>query len=254
MSASRWLRRFHDDSNSPTQVVIFPHAGGAASYYYELSGLLSKSISVNVVQYPGRQDRYTEPPPLTIADYTNALLPEIDALCEHPVVLYGHSMGAIIAYELALRMSRSRRAVPAGLIVSGRRAPSIRRHEEVHKGDDATLIADVVALDGSSSEAFRDPDIRELVLPAIRSDYRAIETYVADLDTSIPCPITVLNGDKDPRSSAADAAAWKSHTSQEFQLEMYSGGHFFIKSHLDSVSAKLSAEIHRFVAGYDSLS
>jgi surfactin synthase thioesterase subunit len=122
------------------------------------------------------------------------------------------------------------------LFVSGRRAPSIFREETVHRLDDAGILAELRRLNGTSSSVLNDDDMMRAALPALRADYRAAELYRAAPGARVNCPVTVLTGDSDPKTSLADANAWVQHTmSSSFEVHVFAGGHFFLSTHTDAV-------------------
>ncbi len=129
------------------------------------------------------------------------------------------------------------------LYASGRRAPSTRRAERVHLGGDRELIAEMRRLDGTDSRVLGDEELLRMVLPAIRNDYRAIETYQGDADGRVRCPVTVLTGDGDPRTSLPEARAWAGHTEGGFDLDIYAGGHFFLVQHAATILARIRRDL-----------
>lgn len=180
------------------------------------------------VQYPGRQDRLRE---ALIDDIGHLASDVFEALLDYlppaPAFL-GHSMGAIVAFEVALRVERQHgRPIPL-LIASGRRAPSRKRDENVHKWDDMALVAEVQALSGTRSGLLDDEEARRTYLPVIRNDYRAIETYVAPREQILRCPITVFVGAGDPRVTLDEAKAWDQHTEAGSEVRVFPGGHFYL--------------------------
>ncbi|MGW1514786.1 thioesterase II family protein [Streptomyces sp. NPDC002394] len=235
-TAQRWLRRFHPRPDAPVQLVCLPHAGGSASFYFPFSQALSGSAEVLGVQYPGRQERHNEPG-LTdlhaLADrITEAVAEEAD---DRPLALFGHSMGAMLAFEVAGRLEDSGTPV-AALFASGRRAPSRHRPpENVHAFTDEQLVAALAALDGTDTELLNDPDILRMILPAIRSDFQAVETYRYRPRPPLRCPVVALVGDRDPRVDLDEAGAWADHTAHSFDLRVFSGGHFYLSDHQTAV-------------------
>ncbi len=223
-----WIRCFHPAPFARVQLLCFPHAGGSASSFYWLSSALHPEVEVWAVQYPGRQDRLREP---LIDDIGDLAAGVFEALlgCLPPVpAFFGHSMGAIVAFEVALRAERWLGMPVPRLIASGRRAPSRLRHENVHKLGDAELIAEVQQLSGTLSEMLNDEEARRAYLPVIRNDYRAIETYAAQAQQRLNCPITAFVGASDPRVSLDEAGAWDRHTAAGFQVRVFPGGHFYL--------------------------
>ncbi|WP_214103095.1 thioesterase II family protein [Acrocarpospora catenulata] len=226
-----WVRRFHPGSGATAELVCFPHAGGAAAYWFPLSASLSPEIEVLAVQYPGRQDRHREPPVTDLHVLADLLAEAIGEPASRPRVFLGHSMGASLAYEVAARLEGQPEAAPTLLILSGRRAPSRWRpfHEPL---DDAALVAKVRALGGTDADRLDDPDVLELVLPALRGDHRALATYQDTPGAAVSCPVAALVGEADGEASVEDVAAWRHHTTGAFQLRVFPGGHFFIADEL----------------------
>ncbi|MER7983730.1 alpha/beta fold hydrolase [Streptomyces sp. NPDC095817] len=233
-----WLRRFGGVVSRDTEVrlICFPHAGGAASFFRPVARALSPRVDVLAVQYPGRQDRRAEAPVRSIGELANRIAAVLTEPLgsELPTAFFGHSMGAVTAYEVARRLDRVKgmgEASPFRLFVSGRRAPSIERDEAVHLRDDAGLIAEVASLGGTDSMVLSDPELRAMVLPALKADYLAIETYRYSRAAGepAPCPVTVLIGDTDPHTTPAEGRAWSSHASAgDCELLELTGGHFFL--------------------------
>ncbi|MFG2353520.1 thioesterase II family protein [Streptomyces sp. NPDC048521] len=226
------------------RLVCFPHAGGSASFYFPYAKLLRPEIEVLAVQYPGRQDRRGEPcldRIATLADRAAEVLRVRRP--DERLAFFGHSMGAAVAFETARRLERGPGPRVLRLFASGRRAPSVFRPEFVHRKDDDGLVAELQALSGTDPALLADPEVRALVLPTIRSDYRAIESYRCEPGASVACPVTVLIGDADPRVSVADARAWEGHTSGGFDLRVLPGGHFYLEEQRDVVVAGIRAAL-----------
>lgn len=237
MTAARpRLRRFHAGREDAPILICLPHAGGSATAYLALSRKLSPGVEVWGVQYSGRQDRHAEPAHVAMDDLVEALLPEVRTVIDRPYALFGHSMGAAVAYELALRLTTERDPTPRRLFASGRRAPSCPRAEDVHRRSDDGLLAHVAALGGIRPELLAEPDVRAMVLPALRGDYTLIETYRAVPGQALGCPVTALIGDRDPLVSRDEARAWERHTMAGFELEVFAGTHFFLNDHTPALA------------------
>lgn len=236
VEGSPWVRRLRPSSGSAgRRLVCFPHAGGAASYFAPLAQALSGTgadrvvdVDVLALQYPGRQERLSEPCIDSIGGLTEAVLPELQGWLDRPFALFGHSMGAIVAFEVARALEDQHGPEPLGLFASGRRAPSTWRDEHVHRGGDRQLLAEVTRLAGTPSLLIDDDDIRQMMLPALRGDYRAIETYVWEPGRPLSCPIWALVGETDPLTTVHEAAAWAAHTTGGFELRTFPGGHFYL--------------------------
>lgn len=225
---TKWVRRSHPAPQAKTRLVCLPHAGGSASFYFPVSRALAPAVEVLAVQYPGRQDRRHEPNIPDLHAMADRILDAVRTLDDKPVALFGHSMGAVLAYEVALRMQDAGLPAPVRVFTSGRRAPSCLRDERIHAESDEQLVAELRKLSGTADTMLTDPELLEMIMPAIRSDYRAVETYAHDPGRKLDCPVTVLTGDSDPRVTVEEAAAWEHHTSGPTDLHVYPGGHFYL--------------------------
>jgi surfactin synthase thioesterase subunit len=238
-----WLRRFRPAPEAAVQLICFPHAGGAASFFLPVAAALAPQIDVIAVQYPGRQDRRHEPfiqDIGSLADHIHAaLLPSTD----RPLAFFGHSMGAVTAFEVAMRLERDHGTGPVRLFVSGRRAPSVRRNESVHQQTDEGIIAELRTLSGTNAQLLEDDEIVQMILPAIRADYRAIETYRGKEGDSVRCPLSVLLGDDDPHVSPDEARQWDKHTTGVLDYHEFSGGHFYLTEHQAKVNGLISEQL-----------
>lgn len=243
-----WIRRFHPAPDAGARLVCFPHAGGSASFYFPMSQRLMDRIEVLSLQYPGRQDRRFEPCIDDIGKLATEVFGELRPWLDKPVAFFGHSMGAILAFEVILRMENELGTRPIRLFASGRRSPASLRDENVHQCNDEGILAEMTRMGGSDSRVLGDPELLRMILPAIRSDYKAIETYRPLPGASVRCPIDVLVGDGDPKTTIDEARAWKDHTTAGSDLHVFAGGHFYLAQHqadvinlvADRISASLS--------------
>lgn len=241
-----WLRRFAVPATDAAdgQVVCFPHAGGSAAYYHPMARALAPAVELLAVQYPGRQDRRHEPCLDRITDLAGAVAGHLAERLREPAVLFGHSMGALVSFEVA-RALEERGVRLRALVVSGRRAPSRTRDENVHRLDDDGIVAELARLSGTGSAVLSDPEIMRAALPAIRADYRAVETYRPDGMPRVGCPLLVLTGTEDPQVTVDEARDWERHTTGPCEVRPFPGGHFFLERHasaiIDLVRSRLRA-------------
>lgn len=239
-----WVRRFEPAPRASVRLVCFPFAGGSATYFRPLPALLGPDIEVLAIQYPGRQDRRAE-----------AVVDDLPRLAEHvcgalaswldkPFAFFGHSMGAIVAFEVARRLPLRGGPQPLTLFASGRRAPSIQRADLTHLRDDAGLVAELRSLGGTEAAILADQELVQMILPAFRGDYRAIETYRPPADHAVlDIPITAMVGDQDPKATIEDAAAWQEHTTAEFTLRVFPGGHFYLTEAAAEVASLIATAL-----------
>jgi surfactin synthase thioesterase subunit len=231
-----WLRNYRPAPQAPVQLVCFPHAGGSASFYAPLARALAPAVDVVAVQYPGRQDRRREANVADLHDLAATVSAVLRPLADRPIALFGHSMGASLAFEVARLLEDRAGRAPERLFASGRRAPSRRGSSMVHLLPDEGLLADVRRLSGTDPRILGDDEMLRLALPAIRSDYRAAERYVMRPGAPLSCPITVLAATDDPSTGAEEAAAWSEHTTGRCEVQFYTGGHFFLTAHQESIA------------------
>ncbi|WP_436791217.1 thioesterase II family protein [Yinghuangia sp. YIM S10712] len=237
-----WIRRYHPLPDAPARLVCFPHAGGSATYFHGVSAALSPDIEVLAVQYPGRQDRRAEPPATSIAELAARVHESLRPwTASGSFAFFGHSMGAVVAFETALLAADG--TAPDVLFVSGRRAPSRHREENVRWRDDAGIITEVRELGGTETELLQDEELRRMILPALRADYHAVETYQVRPGARIASPIVALVGDDDSRTTLDEAQAWASHTTGSFDLEVFPGGHFYLNAQAAAVLTVLRARL-----------
>lgn len=237
-----WIRRFHPRPAAETKLICLPHAGGGAPAYFPTSAAMTPEVEVLAVQYPGRQERRHEP----LIDSVNSLADELFRVLgpdtEQPYALFGHSMGAMVAYELALRLEEAGQP-PLRLFASGRRAPSRYRHDERQAVDDESLISELRELSGTDQRLFQRDDLLRAALPVIRNDYQAADSYVHRDDATLNCPITVLIGDKDPHVTEDEARSWRDHTKGASEVLVYAGGHFYLTEYQDQVVSVIAQRL-----------
>jgi surfactin synthase thioesterase subunit len=230
-----WFRRYASSEGARTTVFCFPHAGGSASYYYPMAAALAPEFDVLAVQYPGRQDRRREPLVTTIDELADQIHAAMRPFVTGPVALFGHSMGAVLAFEVSHRLEHFDGISPVVVFASGRRAPSRFRDDRVHQRDNAGLLAEIVNLGGTDSRVLAEAELLDMLLPPLRNDYRAIETYRQDPGVRISAPIVVMTATDDPRTSVDDARAWLDHTSGSGSVHLFEGGHFYLESRATQV-------------------
>ncbi|MFG2139927.1 thioesterase II family protein [Streptomyces sp. NPDC048650] len=244
-----WVRRFHPAPEAVTRLVCLPHAGGSASYYFRVAEALAPDIDVLAVQYPGRQDRHREPCVESLPELARQVVHRLLPWTDRPLALFGHSMGASLAFEVARLLEHAHGVTPAALFASGRRAPSAHRDEFVHRTGDEQLIREVQELSGTDAQLLENAEMLRMVLPAIRSDYKAAETYRYVPGPDLSCPVTALIGDTDPRVTLDEARSWAAHTTGTFDLKVYGGGHFYLNQHSRAVNREISAQLLSVTTG-----
>jgi pyochelin biosynthetic protein PchC len=236
--------------------VCLPHAGGGAGYYRSWAALLPPQIELFAVQYPGREDRWTD----HLVDRMDTLVTAIaDALTPRlncPYALFGHSMGSAVAWELAHELRTRDAPGPRRLFASGREAPGTARPGDVHRQDDDALCAELERLGGTDREVLADPELRAAVLGYVRNDYRLIETYRPAARPPLDCPITVFTGDEDPElaldRTADGAGGWAALTKGRTHVHTFPGGHFYLSPQRVRVVASVIRRLDPSLATADA--
>jgi pyochelin biosynthetic protein PchC len=237
-AAAIWLRRLAPVTAPWARLVCFPHAGGMAAFFRPWRDYLLPGVELYAVQYPGRMDRITDPCVDNMDLMANSVTAAIQSLLDCPVALFGHSLGAVVAYEVARRMPP-----PARLFVSGRTAPD-RPRPVKQLGSDDMLWDDIERLGGTRQEVLANPELRQVFLPALRSDYRLSDAYRPRPGPRLECPITALLGEQDSEVDMAEAASWAGVTRAEFSIRAFPGEHFYLTSQVPEVVGEI---MHRLV-------
>ncbi|KFU75571.1 thioesterase [Amycolatopsis lurida NRRL 2430] len=216
-------------------MVLLPHAGGAASFYADWAAAMSPTLEAVTVQYPGREDRLADPFAMGMAALAEDIASALSEQDSRPIVLFGHSLGALVAYEVARTLESRYCTTPVRLVVSGRRAPSDPPGGAVHLMSDDAIVKELIELGGTSGDLLADPDTRSVFLPAIREDFRLAETYRHVAGVEPNCPISSVIGSEDTEVNAAQAKRWVEHSRGPFDLNILPGGHFYLLEQAEAV-------------------
>jgi len=175
-----------------------------------------------------------------VAGVTESLLSRLDK----PFVFFGHSMGAIAAFEIARQLRRERRCQPAHLFVSGHRAPQIPNHNSpVHDLSEPGFLNELQRLNGTPPEVLNSPELMKLILPMLRADFTVIKTYAYAAEPRLDCSISAYGGLRDNEVSREHIEAWREQTTSSFSVQMFPGDHFFVNSSETLLLQALSREL-----------
>lgn len=216
-------------SQARLRLFCFPYAGAGASVFRAWTNELSAEIEVVPVQLPGRETRIRETPFTDITPLVEVLA---NSLADHtgiPFAFFGHSMGALISYELAQKLRHQGAPTPDHLFVSGRRAPQLPNEKSpLHTLAEEELLERLRELNGTPEEVFQHPELIKVWLPAIRADFAVCENYVYREAPPLDCPTTAFGGLEDVHVSRDALEGWGNHTRAAFKLRMLPGDHFFL--------------------------
>jgi surfactin synthase thioesterase subunit len=221
------------------KVFFFPHAGGSASLYLSWSKFLSKEIEVKPVELAGRGKRMKDPLYDCLEDIVEDIYPRISAeLEEAPYAFFGHSMGALLVYELVRKIQLLKNQQPLHIFFSGRIPPYVAWDQELdHSLSDEEFIKQVAGHGGISLEIFDNPELQDILLPRLRADYKAAGTYRHQGEiVKVNCDISIFNGKLDQYVSGRDLSLWPECTTGTCNFYEYDGGHFFINQYKKEIS------------------
>lgn len=227
MTTKSSLRLFLPRPYARARLFCFPHAGGSASSFHELAKALPEAVELTAVQYPGRQDRYTEPMPGSITELADGLASEMESPFDRPTAFFGHSMGAIVAFEVARRLQPRFPSPLAALFVSACRAPGQRSPSGMSFDEDE--VRDYLRdLGGSGARALAaDEELWQLAYPVLSGDLRLIEQYRYTAGAPLACPLSAIGGDQDASVTSADLERWQEHVIGGADLHAVPGDHFY---------------------------
>jgi medium-chain acyl-[acyl-carrier-protein] hydrolase len=243
-TARRHVLRFGTGADHRRRLFCLPYAGGTPAVYRAWSKLLPADVDVAAVALPGRTPGSAEPLLCSIDEIVAVLLPEVQAAAtDLPYALFGHSMGALVAFELAVALEATAGPGPDCLFVSGRRAPDEpHRSSFIHDlPDDAFLDALDRSYGGVPDAVRLEPELLALLLPALRADVRTFETYAPLSDARVRCPVHVCGGADDTRPRPDQLRGWQRVADQEISVDLFPGGHFYLTAETVALTSDIAA-------------
>ena len=246
--SNNWFVCPQPNPKAESRLFFFPYAGGGPTVFNKWSAEFPSTIETWIAHYPGRGSRYNEPPIKNLATLVEKINNAIQPLLDKPFIFFGHSLGGLIAFELARHLRQRNLPQPNILFVSACGAPQLPDpHPPIHTLPDAEFIKSLQELNGIPSEVVNHSELMNLLLPALRADFEAIETYqYISNEHPLGCPIIVFGGYDDPRVSRERLEGWASHTNACFDSQYFSGDHFFINPVKESIMRSIAKEINVF--------
>lgn len=220
-----------DNLQARVRLFCFPAAGSGARAYRDWSRQLPSYVELRPVKLPGRESRFNEASFQEARPAARALASGLRPYLDRPFALFGHSMGALLAFELARELRRRRGPMPLCLMVSGRHAPRIPLARELlHTLSDSMLIDKLRTYyaDGTPEAVLQEEELMALFLPVIRADFAVTDAYVYSPEPPLDCPIHAFGGETEHEFSKADLDVWREETTGNFSLELFPGGHFYL--------------------------
>lgn len=244
-----WIARPLPNLNARLRLFCLPYAGGGTAVYHAWARQLPDGVELCPIRLPGREGRIAERPYDRLAPLVEALAPAVFPYLDKPFVIFGHSMGALLGFELVRQLRQQYGRAPVQLIVSACDAPQrIVFDPPLHQLPDDAFVTQVrERYGGIPDEIWRSPALLDTFLPALRADFALVETYTYRDAPPLDLPIAIYGGTQDPHTSRANLAAWRDQTQGGFSLKLFPGGHFFLQSHQAALLGALSQELIRFL-------
>ena len=242
-----WIIRTNINPNTKIRLFCFPFAGGSASSFQTWVNHCPSQIELCRIQLPGRENRIQETPITSLKSLINQLTPVIKPYLDQPYAFFGHSMGALISFELTRELAKHQQRMPQHLFMSGFRSPQLPNADlPIHRLADQLFLDALRRYQGTPETVLNNSDLMAVYLPILRADFKLIETYFYRQDHPLNCPITVLGGCNDTKVSQAEIEQWQIQTNQQFTLHLLSGGHFFINQHTEIILQMIAQTLLNF--------
>jgi len=251
--SEKWFVRFSKSEKPQLRLFCFHHAGGGASAFNNWCDTLPGQVELCAVQLPGRERRFREEPYRRIATLVADFVEEIRRYAGVPFAFFGHSMGACIAFEVAIRLQAKGLPEPIQLFLAGRKAPNFPDEEPpLHDLPKDELIAKLRSIGGTSAIVFEHKELLDFILPALRADFEILDTYRYEQAEPLRCPIAAYGGKEDVRVSEDAVNGWAMYTSSGFTSRMFEGGHFFVRDFREELLREINATLGMFLANIDN--
>ena len=228
------------------RLFCFPYAGGNAFVYRSWGDQLPSHVEVYSIQYPGRGSQLRQPALTRVSAMLDFLYEGIVPLLDKPFAFFGHSMGALLCFELALRLRAQQSLVPMALFLSGRGAPQIKSDEPItYDLPEDEFISELRRLNGTPREVLEHPELLQLMLPILRADFELCQTYSFDSGAPVSCPLFVYGGLQDEEVPRENLEGWREQTTSAVTVRMFPGDHFFLHSAQSLLLRALSSDLYQ---------
>lgn len=247
MMTTKWLAHLRVNPAARIRLFCFPYAGGSAAIFRTWADQLPKFIEICPVEIPGRGARLQEEPVSDFSQLIELTAEGLRPFLTKPYAFFGHSMGALIAFELARFYRKQGLPEPVHIFASGHTAPDFPAvHPPIHNLPDKEFVQELRSLNGTPDAVLKNQELMELLIPILRADFAINETYVCQPDAPLGIPFSVYGGLKDRDVTRESLEAWKAHTTGVFSLQMFNGDHFFLQTNQRTLLEMLARELFQY--------
>lgn len=226
------------------RLFCFPYAGAGASVFRTWANQFPLDIEVCAIQLPGRESRLKESCFTNLETLIDILIPALIPYLDRPFAFFGHSLGALICFTAARKLRQLRHITPLHLFISARQAPQLPSEKPpIHHLPKSEFLQELRSYNGTPEVVLQNIELMDLFLPILRADLTINETYKYTLEAPLDCSISAFGGLQDPLVSRDSLAAWCAQTSRSFNLRLFPGNHFFIKSQQEVLIEVISAQL-----------
>ncbi len=244
-TANAWIIRTTPNPGAHMRLFCFPYAGGGAAVFHQWPKDLPPSVEVCAIQLPGRASRLDEAPFTQLVPLVREITRALDSYLDKPFAIFGHSMGALVGFEVARQLRSERNVEPAHLFASASKAPQSPLDTPTYNLPESLFIDELRRINGTPQEVFQKHELMQLMIPILRADFEVTETYTYTADRPFACPISCFGGIQDVDIGRKDLEAWREQTTGAFKLRMFPGDHFFLLTHAKIVLELISRELYR---------
>lgn len=244
MTDNPWLPTSADPEDPRMRLFCFPYAGGGTAIYHRWQRYLEDVALVLPIKLPGREARIKEPAYECVQRLVGDLLPQLETQLQTPFAMFGHSMGALIAFELAKLLKQNMSREPSCLFVSACRPPHSDLSSDLHTLSDDEMIRGMLRDFGEQQNTSEDEmALMRIMAPTLRADMKLIANYQPTTEYPLSCPIVAIGGTNDPEVRLADISGWQRHTDGEFKTRNFVGGHFFMREQEVAITKLIRARL-----------
>ncbi len=240
-----WIAGPRPNPRARLRLFCFPYAGGSALMFRTWSDALPADVEVCPVQLPGRSPRLMERPFTEVSSLSRVLAEALASLLDKPFAIFGHSLGALVGFELARQLRKQHDVNPVRLFVSAGCAPQVpRRRSPIHTLPAKEFLTEVRRLKGIPTEVLEHEELMEVILPLLQADFALYENYVYSIEPPLNCPISAFGGLRDDTVNQSDLEAWRDQTTASFSLRMLQGDHLFLNTTQPLLVQMISQDLH----------